>query len=205
VACLEQHREHVVAALVPIRVLALLPAPLGDQLVHQSVGVLAQPPEGSEGPDPPEQTGQPAIDRRRHQADRPVAEREHRPQSIAQGVEARSRLEAEHRPQDDFERQPLQGRVELERALRRPACDVTLGDRRDQTGQPLHALAVKCRQHQPPLFHVGASVEQDHRRRTDDRLEHARSSPRREHVCRRREDLLDLLRTCDHHERRRRG
>ena len=73
----------------------------------------------------------------------------------------------------------------------------------DQAGEALHPLAVERGQHQLALLHVGVAVEQDHRVVADDRLQDARALARVQDVGRRREDLLDLVRLGDHHERRR--
>jgi hypothetical protein len=138
-----------------------------------------------------------------HQAERVIAEGEHRLEALSQAVEARPRIESERRAQDDLEREPLKTGVKLERSVRRPARDLTFGDRADKPRQPRDPLAVKRGQHQAALLHVRLAVEQNHRVGSDHGLEHAGAATGRKHVGRRREDLLDLLGIDDHHERRR--
>ena len=189
---LQQHREHVLATLV-----ALGPA-LFDQVEHQRVGaglLRDEPPQGRE----------PAagvlLQRGQHRQ-RALAERQDVGERIAELVEVRALVESEHGAEDDLERQPLEAGMERDRLLERPGVELALGQLGHQAGHALHPLAVECREQQLALLEVGALVEQDHGVASDQRLEDARALAGVEHVRRRLEQLLDLLRVGEDHERR---
>ena len=140
---------------------------------------------------------------RGQEADRAIAEGEHRGQALPERVEALTGIEAEDGPQDDLHRQALHAGPELDRLAARPARDLPPGHLRDQVAEALHLLPVEGGKHQLALLQVRALVQQDDRVGSDDRLEHLRPLAGVKNVRRRREDLLDLLRVGDHHEGRR--
>jgi hypothetical protein len=189
VARAQQQREHVVAVV--------LRAALLDQRVDQLVGARPRALELSHRATSFEQALSGGKQRQRA-----LAECEHAGHQVAQLVELRAALEPEDGTQDHLEREPLYARVKRDRLLVRPAGDLALGELGHQAGKALHLLAVERRQQQLALAHVRLLVEQDHRARADHRLEDARALARMQHVGRRGEDLLDLVRVGDHHERR---
>jgi hypothetical protein len=193
---LEQHRQHVVA-------LAALLAPLRDQGEDDLVHLFLVADELRERPDPFGGLGDAPVGPRRHQADRLVAEGEHRLQPLAQGVEAGPRLDAEDGAEDDLQRQLLHPRVEGHRHAARQRRHLFGGNLGHQAGEALHPLAMEGGQDQLALLHVSAFVEQDHRVGPDDRLQHTSALSRLQHVRRCGEDFLHLVRVAQHHERRR--
>ena len=82
-----------------------------------------------------------------------------------------------------------------------PARELALGQVRHQARQPLHTLAVERGQHQSPLLHVRVLVEENHGVAAHDRFQDAHALTGVQHVGRRHEHLLDLLRIGQHDER----
>ena len=189
-AGLEQHREHVVA----IRAVA---AAFVDQVEDQRVRVRAQPLEVR----PRAAPGDVDLEERQ-QRQRRGPECEDRGEAVAQRVEAPAGVEPEDSAEDDLERQRLEARVERDRPVARPLGRLALGDLRHQAGQPLHLLPVEGGQHQLALLEVVALVEQDHRVADEHRLEDPCALAGVQDVRRRGEQLLQVLRVREHHERR---
>jgi hypothetical protein len=94
--------------------------------------------------------------------------------------------------------------MERDRLVARPALDLRRGNLGHELREAPDLLAVEGGQHQPALREVRVLVEQDHRVAADDRLEDARALPRVQDLGGRREDLLDVVRVGEDHERRRR-
>src|SRR5205807_4352540 len=112
-----------------------------------------------------------------YQADRAVAERQHRTKALSHPIQALATLQAEDRAEDDLEREALQTRMQLDRLPTRPPRNLLLGDLGHQSDEALHLLPVEGGKHELALLHVGITVEQDDRVRPHDRLEHARPLP----------------------------
>ena len=177
----EQHREHVVGRL------ARAPA-LVDEREDQLVGALAHVDEARPRRERPE-----AAAERRQQRQRRGAEVEQLLERDAQLVELRPGGEPEHRAQDDLERQRLRALVQREPLVRAPGGDLALGDVLHHADERAHALAVEGGQHQLALRQVLAAVEQQHRARADDRLEHLRALAGVQDAGGRREHLAQLV------------
>ncbi len=78
----------------------------------------------------------------------------------------------EHGAEDDVERDALGARAKSELPADRPAVDLPVRDLADLAAVGADALAVKWRQQQLALAHVLLLVEDEHRVRTQGRLEY---------------------------------
>jgi len=139
--------------------------------------------------------------RGRQQAERTHPELEHLGQGDPQPVQTLARTQSEDRGKDHLHGQGLHPGVHRHALAARPGCQLVPGDPGDRVFEPLHALAVKGGEDQLLLAHVRAFVQQQDRVGSNDRLEDPGTFSRVEHVGRGREDLFDLFRIRDHHER----
>ena len=196
---LEQHRQDVVAV-------AALRTALGDLLGDQLVDPRAHVDESLERTGAVEQPqlalGALGIGGSGHERQRALAVAEEPRDLLAQGVEARPRIEPEHRAEDDFECERPQTGLQGDLAAS-PAPHLVPGHALHQPAQALHPLAVEGREQQPALLHVRIAVEQDQGVRAHQRLEHPGALAGVQDVGRSGEDLLDLIRLGEDDERRR--
>jgi hypothetical protein len=192
----QQHREDVVA-------IGSRGAPLVDQGEEALVDFRLHPHELGEWTDAFGHFRHHRVGLGRHQADRAVAELEHRRQPFPQRIEARAGVETEDGAEDDLQGQVLHPRVQGERYVARERRHLLGSHFLHQPGQALHPLAVEGGEHQLALLHVLTFVEQDHRVAADDRFQHLRPPAGVEDVGRRGEDLFHLVGVGDVHERRR--
>ena len=133
---------------------------------------------------------------------RPGERLDHRAQTRAQDLLGGAGPVAKDDAHDDPQGERLHALQKRERLAHRPGIDLGIRRVANLLGVGLHPLAVKGRQHQPPLAKMLGSVEEQHRTLAEDRAEQGVGLAGVELLTRALEDLFDQRRFEHHHEAR---